>query len=352
MSQSSCERAAALSNAALLIRQRAHAFSAEHATERAVVSYLAAHNISLTTIVDVGAGAYTYNRGSLADASGVEATFRQLGSTVHYFGFEPNINDHRALLRIVSRSRVIPHGRVHLFPLALAGTPGLKPFFAEPTWTRNRNGSGVHGPRWLPRWSMASSPNTHTTNAALEGLGAYRRVGHVNATTLDLIASASPLLCCNRTIDFVKVDTEGTEADVLLTGAQSLLQAQRIRSILWEYGDKISADAFRAAKDKAFVPPPTPDAMVGPNLKRNVAALERHGYQSYFAGVLRSGSAVFVPLNGGYWDDAMELCRAPPSSVCWHDILSTVANSAEDRAIRASPSPATWRHRVAICPGV
>jgi hypothetical protein len=56
MSQSSCERAAALSNAALLIRQRAHAFSAEHATERAVVSYLAAHNISLTTNVDVGAG--------------------------------------------------------------------------------------------------------------------------------------------------------------------------------------------------------------------------------------------------------------------------------------------------------
>lgn len=237
---------------------------------------------------------------------------------------------------------------VHLYNVALAGKPGLRPLLGEPTWKRNRNASDVHGPRWLPQWSMATSPNTHTTNAALEGVHQYRRVGVVNATTLDLFAEREALLRPPARLDFVKVDTEGTESEVLLDGAAALLREKRVRSFLWEYGDKISADAFRAAKDKSFVPPPTPDAMRGPTLKRLVASFARLGYRNYFAGVSRR-VAVFVPLDGEYWDDAMEVCRAPSrwERVCWHDILSAVADSEEDRAIRRSPaSPrafANWR---------
>lgn len=110
---------------------------------------------------------------------------------------------------------------------------------------------------------------------------------------------------------------------------------------------------FLAAKDKTFTPPSTPDAMRGPTLKRNVASLARLGYRSYFAGVVarHGGEPVFVPLDGDYWDDAMELCRDPGQGqrICWHDILSTVAGGHTDRAIRAAPNPARWRHSVAIC---
>lgn len=89
--------------------------------------------------------------------------------------------------------------------------------------------------------------------------------------------------------------------------------------------------------------------MRGPTLKRNVAAFARLGYRSYFAGVAGGGRPVFVPLDGAYWDDAMELCRLPGKKICWHDILSTVANGDADRAIRTALTPAGWRHSVAIC---
>ena len=81
-----------------------------------------------------------------------------------------------------------------------------------------------------------------------------------------------------------------------------------------------------------------------------VAALARLGYRSYFAGVTHFG-AVFVPLTGDFWDDAMEVCRdpGPHRRVCWHDILSTRSDGAEDRAIRAAPAPGRWKRSVAIC---
>lgn len=35
--------------------------------------------------------------------------------------------------------------------------------------------------------------------------------------------------------------------------------------------------------------------------------------------------------------------------ICWHDILSTLAGSAEDGAILASPAPMDWARSVAVC---
>ena len=58
---------------------------------------------------------------------------------------------------------------------------------------------------------------------------------------------------------------------------------------------------------------------------------------------------MFIPLWGAYWDDTMELCRQPMGKVCRHDILSTLAGSAEDAAILASPAPLDWARSVAVC---
>ena len=138
----------------------------------------------------------------------------------------------------------MPRGHAHLYEIALAGTPGMRPLFGEPTWKRNRNASAdARAPRWIPKWTPTTSPNTHTTNAAIGGLHAYRQVDSVNCTTLDIVAAREPQLCCDASaaIDFLKVDTEGTEAEVLFEGARQLLAERRVRSILWEYGDKISA---------------------------------------------------------------------------------------------------------------
>lgn len=244
---SACARQAAHENALLLTRQRHRTFWAEHATERAVIAFLLEHNVSLQSIVDVGAGEYTYKRQTAADASSLEATFRDIGPAAHYYGFEPNVLDFRGLRRLAARSRVVPRGHAHLYNLALAGTNGSRPFFGEPHWVRNRNASDVDGPRWRPVWTAATSPNTHTTNAALEGLQSYRRIGTVRVTTLDHIAASEPTLCCARPLDFVKVDTEGTEAEVLFDGARKVLAAKRLRSALWEYSDKINADAVGSA---------------------------------------------------------------------------------------------------------
>ena len=155
-----------------------------------------------------------------------------------------------------------------------------------------------------------------------------------------------------RVLRCAQLDTEGTEASILLEGARRLLQRRRVRAILWEYGDKVNPTVFAAAKEKA-TPAASPDAISGPTLKRIVAALLKLGYSSYLASGYR-GNATFVPLAGEYWDDSLELCRAPKGPVCCHDILSTVAGEAEDQAILAAPQLAQrgrrgWRGTVSVC---
>ena len=45
----------------------------------------------------------------------------------------------------------------------------------------------------------------------------------------------------------------------------------------------------------------------------------------------------------------MEVCRQPGGKICWHDIVSTLAGSSEERAILASPAPEGWGMPVAVC---
>ena len=231
---SRCTAIAATHNARLLLRESDQSFSAAHSTERAVIDFLVRSNVTLQTVVDVGAAPYTFRRSNTADESGLQSTFRQLGPSAHYYGFEPGSLDFRNLQRIAATDRTVPAGHHHLYQLAVAGTPGMKRLLGEPTWRRQRSSGRSKGP-WIPHWSEASSPNTHTTNPRLDGLHQYRPVGWVNATTLDIFARHERL----RVVDFVKVDTEGTEREVLLEGAAELMHSRRLRTILWEYADKV-----------------------------------------------------------------------------------------------------------------
>ena len=274
---STCALAAAKHNVQALLQERRQTFWAAHATQRAVIAFLVRTNITIRSVVDIGAAEYLYGRGTTADESSLHNTFRQLGSNAHYYGFDPGLSDIRGLQRAARRDARVPRRHAHFYPLALAGTPGRTRLLGEPTWRRVKNGTISS---WQPRWSMRSSPKTRTTNQRLEGLHQYRHIGWVNATTLDLFASRESL---PGGIDFVKVDTEGTEREVLLEGAAELLRSRRVRTILWEYGDTISADTFLAAKSPTFVPPPSPDAMHGPNLKRVTAELFALGYRCLFS---------------------------------------------------------------------
>ena len=267
-----CAVAAAKHNVQALLQERRQTFWAAHATQRAVIAFLVRTNNTIRSVVDVGAAEYLYGRGTTADESSLHNTFRQLGNHAHYYGFDPGLRDIRGLQRAAKRDARVPRGHAHFYPLALAGMPGRTRLLGEPTWRRVKNGTTSS---WQPRWSMRSSPKTRTTSQRLEGLHQYRHVGWVNATTLDLFAIRESL----PGIDFIKVDTEGTEREVLLEGAAELLRSRRVRTILWEYGDTISADTFLAAKSPTFVPPPSPDAMHGPNLKRVTAALLALGYR-------------------------------------------------------------------------
>ena len=267
-----CAVVAAKHNVQALLQQRRRTFWAKHATEGAVIALLVRHNITMHSFVDAGAAEYFYGRATTADGSSPRSTFRQLGNNAHYYGFDPGLRDIRRLQRATKHAARVPRRHAHFYPLALAGTPGHTRLLGEPAWRHVKNGTISS---WQPRWSMRSSPKTRTTNQRLEGLHRYRHVGWVNATTLDLFASRESL----PGIDFVKVDTEGTEREVLLEGAAELLRSRRVRTILWEYGDKISADTFLAAKSPTFVPPPSPDAMHGPNLKRVTAELLALSYR-------------------------------------------------------------------------
>ena len=267
-----CAVVAAKHNVQALLQQRRRTFWAKHATEGAVIAFLVRNNITIHSFVDAGAAEYFYGRATTADESSPRSTFRQLGNNAHYYGFDPGLRDIRRLQRATKHAARVPRRHAHFYPLALAGTPGHTRLLGEPAWRHVKNGTISS---WQPRWSMRSSPKTRTTNQRLEGLHRYRHVGWVNATTLDLFASRESL----PGIDFVKVDTEGTEREVLLEGAAELLRSRQVRTILWEYGDKISADTFLAAKSPTFVPPPSPDAMHGPNLKRVTAELLALSYR-------------------------------------------------------------------------
>jgi len=219
-----CGKAAAAHNVALVLREHRRTFWAERATEHAVVAFMVRANVTIRSVIDIGAADYTYKRGDKADDTGMTRTFQLLGDTAHYYGFEPGPQDFRALRRKARRNRSLPPGHVHLYPLAVAGSSGSKRVFGEASWKRMRNGSQLLG--WRPHWDMSSSPNTRTTNALLEGLHQYRHVGEVQATTLDAFAQSERL----QTLDFVKVDTEGTEREVLLEGAAQLQGQARAHS--------------------------------------------------------------------------------------------------------------------------
>ena len=89
-----CAALASAHNARLLATSARGAFWASHCTERAVLEFLVAHQLPPATVVDVGAGTYTFRRGTEADDSALLHTFKLLGPSAHYYGFEPGHADY------------------------------------------------------------------------------------------------------------------------------------------------------------------------------------------------------------------------------------------------------------------
>ena len=192
-----CATRAAHHNVAFLkTNQNLHLFNAAHATEQAVLRFLKLHGVAPRAVIDVGAGSYTYGRGAAGryDESTLEHVFKELGADVHYYGFEPGKADFQNLKRIARETPLIQQvgaHKVHLFPHAVAGRAGPIVVYGQPSWHKRhtRNGTRVIKGPWAPTWSGSSSPNTRTTNPLLNGIGAYRPVDQLTATTLDRVAS-------------------------------------------------------------------------------------------------------------------------------------------------------------------
>ena len=70
-----------------------------------------------------------------------------------------------------------------------------------------------------------------------------------HAATL-LLATTHLLLHAN-----LQVDTEGTESSILFEGGSNLLRTHRVRTIVWEYGDKVNPEIFKAAKSRKVSEP-------------------------------------------------------------------------------------------------
>lgn len=138
-----------------------------------------------TTVVDAG-GRY-----------GIHPTWNDFQSNLKYFSFEP---DNEEALRLAS---CYPEEWFHSIPLALDSKPGTRKF----NITKHRGLCSFLKPDTESEWFKNFRP----------GSGVIERNLLIKTTSIDTFAKENEL-----EIDFLKLDTEGTEQDVLEGGDFSL----------------------------------------------------------------------------------------------------------------------------------
>ena len=152
-------------------------------------------------------------------------------------------------------------------------------------------------------WSLASRPATERC-----GKGE-----NVNVTTLDTFAAehGDPL--------YVKIDTEGSEFDVL-QGMSGLLREQRVAMVSFEYafGWDRHYESIAVTADQR------------PSIKRTLfrfqAILSEWGYDTYLINAPRSGYIALVPVYGQFWHPDWEICfnrtKFYGAAHCWNDLIA------------------------------
>lgn len=132
-------------------------------------------------------------------------------------------------------------------------------------------------------------------------------------------------------VELLIIDTEGHEWDVMegLLDEDGRLFVRPAAAVL-EYG-LLWSKTTRAAQQPRSVllnaTVSTVEDMDWPSLKGVVRWFERQGYSAYMLGSQR-----LVPLNGPYWHDTYEVCRAPHANIyrglhglyngwCWFDVV-------------------------------
>ena len=112
--------------------------------------------------------------------------------------FEPNPVNYQSLCNRLQ-------GQAQFYPFALSNHVGLSPFFYKP----------------IERWA---------------GAGLYH-IYH-QCQTMDVVTMTLDLFCSEHKIekiDYLKIDTEGSEKDIIF-GAANLLSQQHINALQFEYG--------------------------------------------------------------------------------------------------------------------
>ena len=151
-------------------------------------------------------------------------------------------------------------------------------------------------------WSLASRP-------------AAQRCGkgeNVNVTTLDTFAAehGDPL--------YVKVDTEGSEFDVL-QGMSGLLREQRVAMASFEYafGWDRHYDSTVVTEDQR--------PSINRTLFRFQAILDEWGYDTYLINAPTSGYIALIPVSGKFWHPDWEICFNRTKfygAHCWNDLIA------------------------------
>ncbi len=139
----------------------------------------------ITTVIDAGA------------RYGIHPTWRQYKAPIYYYAFEPDETECENLKKIESSKWF------SVYNLALYDSKAIKPF----NITRHRGLSSFLMPDMSNEWYRRYRP----------GSGDIIEKKEVKTTTIDIFCDEN-----NFNVDFLKIDTEGTEKHVLVGGEDQL----------------------------------------------------------------------------------------------------------------------------------
>eukprot|EP00747_Dinoflagellata_sp_TGD_P090612 gnl/TRDRNA2_/TRDRNA2_164759_c0_seq1.p1 gnl/TRDRNA2_/TRDRNA2_164759_c0~~gnl/TRDRNA2_/TRDRNA2_164759_c0_seq1.p1 ORF type:complete len:341 (-),score=39.84 gnl/TRDRNA2_/TRDRNA2_164759_c0_seq1:30-1052(-) len=278
-------------------------------------------NATTETFVDIGAGQYDDKADqSLAVAF---AKHTNCAADVRVFGIEPQES---VVLETTEKTQSSQFACLHWVTKAVSNESGEMSFFGKEGC---RNLKSLVLSHWHGDWH----------GFAPECRGKPVKHDRVQVTTLDEFSKSNGI---NR-LDFLKVDTEGNDFQVLL-GAHRLLKEGLIDLISIEFSSTWNSYYQDIWGSDWSGKPHSPEAITsfpGPSLQRVVQLMGDFGYQSFVVGnVMRSGSPVLLPIGGHQWEAKYDLCLR---RFCFMNIVFATSRGSEyiRSFVRPEP-PAYW----------